>query len=62
MNFEKLTIKAQEVLTEATNLARKNENQQIEPVHLLHGMLDDDQGVFSAILKKGAGLSNGKWI
>jgi ATP-dependent Clp protease ATP-binding subunit ClpB len=52
MNPDKLTIKAQEAIQEATNLARKNENQQIEPVHLLHGLLNDEQGVVVAVLKK----------
>lgn len=52
MNPEKLTLKAQEALSEATNLARKNENQQVEPAHLLFGLLMDDQGVSASILKK----------
>jgi len=30
MNFEKYTVKAQEVVAEATKLAWENENQQIE--------------------------------
>ena len=46
MNFEKLTLKAQEAIEEASTLARKNANQQIEPAHLLYGMLEDEQGVF----------------
>ena len=52
MNYEKFTVKAQEAIAAAGEFARKNENQQIEPVHLLHGLLDDAQGVVPAILKK----------
>ena len=52
MNYEKFTIKAQEAITAAGEFARKNENQQIEPIHLLHGLLVDQSGVVPAILKK----------
>ncbi len=52
MNIEKYTLKAQEALNEASTFARKNENQQIEPAHLLHGLLQDKQGVVGSILHK----------
>ncbi|MCB9058635.1 MAG: ATP-dependent chaperone ClpB [Calditrichae bacterium] len=52
MNFEKFTIKAQEAISEATKFARNNENQQVEPEHLLHGLMADDDGVVNAVIKK----------
>jgi len=52
MNIEKYTVKAQEALNEASTFARKNENQHIEPEHVLHGLLADKQGVARALLKK----------
>jgi len=54
MNIEKMTVKAQEALNEAMRIARQNENQSIEPEHLLHGLLVDKDGVVAAILKKNA--------
>ena len=51
MEADKLTLKVQQAFSEASNMARKNENQQIEPAHILYVMLEDEQGVLSAILK-----------
>ena len=39
MNINKYTIKSQEALQAAIELARKQGNQVIEPAHLLHGLL-----------------------
>jgi len=35
MKYDKFTIKVQEVLIAARSLAQTNDNQQIEPIHLL---------------------------
>ena len=39
MTFDKFTIKAQQVVQEAVNIAQANGQQAIEPVHLLKGIL-----------------------
>ncbi|MDR0312592.1 MAG: AAA family ATPase, partial [Treponema sp.] len=52
MDFEKLTIKAQEALDSATSLAQKNDNSQIENEHLLLAMLQQEDGVVSPIIEK----------
>ncbi len=52
MNFDKLTLKAQETVSRAHELASERGQQQIEVEHLLKAMLDDTGGVPVAILNK----------
>ena len=40
MTFDKFTIKAQEAVQSAVNKAQMAQNQAIEPVHLLAGIMD----------------------
>jgi ATP-dependent Clp protease ATP-binding subunit ClpB len=58
MKLDKLTMKSQELLQSAHELARRKNHTAIEPVHLLNGLTEDRQGVGAAILKKiGADMS-----
>ena len=52
MTLDKLTVKSQELFQTAHDLAEKNNNQAIEPIHFLKAMMADDQGVVLAILNK----------
>ena len=52
MKLDKLTVKSQELLQSAHDLARRKNHAAIEPVHFISGMLTDKQGVATAILKK----------
>jgi ATP-dependent Clp protease ATP-binding subunit ClpB len=52
MNIEKYTIKSQEALQKAAEIAGSNEQQAIEPGHILKGILTEDESVTSFILKK----------
>lgn len=52
MNFEKFTIKAQEAISNAQQLVMNSGQQQIEPEHVLHALLDDTQGTIPVLLKK----------
>jgi ATP-dependent Clp protease ATP-binding subunit ClpB len=52
INFDKLTIKAQEVLRNSYNIASENSNQQIMPEHILKAMLADKEGIIFQIIKK----------
>ena len=52
MNFDKYTIKSQEVLQEATEVATANGQQVIEPGHLLKAILSADENMIAFILKK----------
>ncbi|MDD3774154.1 MAG: ATP-dependent chaperone ClpB [Patescibacteria group bacterium] len=48
---EKLTQKSQEALVIAQELARENNNSQIDPLHILHALLTQE-GIVSESLKK----------
>lgn len=52
MKFDKLTIKSQELIQTAHNLALRKNNQVIDPVHFLKAILLDEQGISNAILDK----------
>lgn len=52
MNINKFTIKSQEALQQAQQLAQANENQHIENEHLFKGILEVDENVTPFILKK----------
>jgi ATP-dependent Clp protease ATP-binding subunit ClpB len=52
MNLNKLTIKSQEALQTAQTIASNNENQAIEPEHLLRALLEDNDGIAVALLQK----------
>ena len=55
MNLEKYTKKSQEAILAAQHLAQDNQNQSIEPIHLLIALLRQDQGVVPAIVTKISG-------
>ncbi|HEX9975287.1 MAG TPA: ATP-dependent Clp protease ATP-binding subunit, partial [bacterium] len=52
MTLDKFTVKAQEAVMRAQNVAQENGQQQIEVEHLLKSLLDDVEGVPQAVLKK----------
>lgn len=45
MLFDKLTLRAQEVLQEAQEMASHHGKQQIEPLHLLAALLVQREGI-----------------
>ena len=52
MNFNNFTIKAQEAVQKATEIAAGNQQQAIESAHLLKGLLLVDENIVSYLLKK----------
>ena len=52
MTLEKFTIKAQETVQEAVNLAQRNNQQAIEPIHLLVALNDKAADVATFIYQK----------
>ncbi|MBW1867038.1 MAG: ATP-dependent chaperone ClpB [Deltaproteobacteria bacterium] len=52
MRLDKFTIKSQELIQNTQALAGQNHHQQVEPLHLLHAMLDDQEGITRSILHK----------
>ncbi len=52
IRFDKLTLKAQEAIQTAGNLASENGNPEVMPVHLLTALLDNREGIVRPILEK----------
>ncbi len=52
MNFNNFTIKSQEAVEKATEIATAKQNQAIETSHVLKGMLMVDENVIPYLLKK----------
>ena len=52
MNFNKFTIKSQEAVQNAQEIASSYGNQSIEPDHLLAALVQDAQGIVTPILQK----------
>ena len=52
MNFNKYTIKAQEAVQQAQQIAATNENQSIENAHLVKGMLSADDSIIRFLTSK----------
>lgn len=58
MNFSKFTIKSQEALQNAQEIASSYSNQAIEPEHLLAALVQDSEGIVVPLLQKiGANLN-----
>ncbi len=57
INFNKFTIKAQEAMQAAGEIAASYSNQQLEPEHLLASLIQNDEGIAVSLIKKiGANL------
>ena len=57
MNLNKLTLKSQEALQQAQELAANSDHATIEPAHVLSTMLNDSEGIIPPIMNKlGANL------
>ncbi|NUM54756.1 MAG: ATP-dependent chaperone ClpB [Candidatus Hydrogenedentes bacterium] len=52
MRLDKLTIKAQEALAEAQDLASQKGNPELTPLHLLDALLAQERGVVGSILQR----------
>ncbi len=52
MDLNKFTIKSQEAIQQAQQIATENEQQAIENGHILKGILDTDENVAPSIFKK----------
>lgn len=51
MQFDKLTVRAQEALQSAQKLATSRNHQQLETAHVLSAMLDQDEGIVPSIVR-----------
>jgi len=52
LRFDKMTVKAQEALQAARDVAARHENQTIEPVHLLAALIQQPDGVVPPLLAR----------
>jgi len=52
MNFNNFTIKAQEAIQKASEIASGHQQQAIEPAHIMKALLTVDENVISHLLKK----------
>jgi ATP-dependent Clp protease ATP-binding subunit ClpB len=52
MQFQKFTIKAQEAVQSAQELASSRQHPSLEPLHLLLALVQQDEGVVPALLQK----------
>lgn len=52
INYNKMTIKAQEALQEASELTEKLSNQSIQPEHILAALLSQQDGLVRPLLQK----------
>ncbi|WP_138431519.1 ATP-dependent chaperone ClpB [Fodinibius saliphilus] len=52
MNLDKLTLKAQEAVKDAVDLASENNHQAVDPSHILLALVSDSDNVVNTILNK----------
>ena len=52
MNFNNYTVKAQEVIQKAAELASGNGQQAIEPGHILKAIMSEEENITSFLFKK----------
>ena len=52
LRFDKMTVKAQEALQGAQEIAARHENQAVEPIHLLAALAEQQDGVVSPLLAR----------
>ena len=52
LRFDKLTVKAQEALQAAQDIAQSSDQQQLEPLHLLAALVAQRDGIVAPLLNR----------
>src|SRR5271156_2083402 len=52
IRWDKFTVKAQEAVQRANELASEHGNPELLPIHLLAALLEDKEGIISPVLEK----------
>src|SRR6185437_8428218 len=52
IRWEKLTVKSQEAVQKASELAAENGNPELLPIHLLAALLEDKEGIVVPVLRR----------
>ena len=60
MRLDKFTLRAQEAIQAAIELAERNQNQQVEPEHLLAAMLEQPEGIVRPDPRQARGQHSGR--
>ena len=58
IRWDKLTVKAQEAMQRANDLASEHGNPEVQPVHILAALVEDREGIVPPVLERvGAGAA-----
>ncbi len=52
IRWDKLTVKAQEAVQRANDLASEHGNPELQPVHILAALLEDHEGIVAPLLER----------
>src|SRR5690242_11405852 len=52
IRWEKLTVKSQEAIQKASEVAAENGNPELLPIHLLTALLEDKEGIVAPVLRR----------
>src|SRR3974390_2407110 len=52
IRWDKLTVKAQEAIQRANDLASEHGNPELQPVHILAALLEDQEGIVAPLLER----------
>jgi ATP-dependent Clp protease ATP-binding subunit ClpB len=52
IRWDKLTVKAQEAVQRANDIAREHGNPELQPVHILAALLEDREGIVAPLLER----------
>jgi ATP-dependent Clp protease ATP-binding subunit ClpB len=52
IRWDKLTVKAQEAMQRANDLASEHGNPELQPVHILAALLEDQEGIVAPLLER----------
>ena len=52
IRWDKLTVKAQEAMQRANDLASEHGNPEVQPVHVLAALIEDPEGIVAPLLER----------
>jgi ATP-dependent Clp protease ATP-binding subunit ClpB len=52
IRWDKLTVKAQEAVQRANDIASEHGNPELQPVHILAALLEDHEGIVAPLLER----------
>src|SRR3954463_8019846 len=52
MRLDKFTLRGQEAIQSAIEVAERNQNQEVQPEHVLYAMLEQPEGIVRPVLGK----------